>query len=118
LLSDTTEYTGSHHADDFKQHEYGEIVREEEHSQFAAKNTNIIVPAILPGKPRLINAYTPQIRIAPAKMQAAILCLVSSVTPITRACAFSLPSGERFFCLSALRCCQSATSTSGTITIS
>lgn len=42
-----TEYTGSHHADDFKQHEYGEIVlREEEHSQFAAKNTNIIVPAI------------------------------------------------------------------------
>lgn len=46
LLSDTTEYTGSHHADDFKQHEYGEIVREEEHSQFAAKNTNIIVPAI------------------------------------------------------------------------
>ena len=30
----------------FKQHEYGEIVREEEHSQFAAKNTNIIAPAI------------------------------------------------------------------------
>ena len=30
----------------------------------------------------------------------------------------TLPSGERFFCLSALRCCQSATSTSGTITIS